>query len=78
MNLFTKQKQDSQIENKFMVTKGKAGGGVNQEYGINRYTLLSIKQINNKDLLRNTWNNIQYLVITYNGIESELYKKKYK
>ena len=29
-----------------------------------------IKQVNNKDLLNNTGNHIQYLVITYNGKES--------
>ena len=35
------------------------------------YTLLYIKQINNKVLLYSTGNYIQYLVITYNGKESE-------
>ena len=51
-----------------MVTKGVE---INQEFGINRYTLIYIKQINNKDLLYSTRNHIQYLVITYNGKESE-------
>ena len=64
MNLFTKQKQTPDIENKLMVTKGEAEGGINQEYVINRYILPYIKQINNKDLLYSTGNNIQYLVIT--------------
>ena len=55
-----------------MVTKGeKVGGGINQEFGINIYTLLYIKQINNKDLLYSTGNYIQYLKIVYNGKESE-------
>ena len=45
--------------------KGK-GRGINQEYGINRYTPLYIKQINNKDLLYSTENYIQQFVITYN------------
>ena len=32
------------IEDKVMVTKrGRDGGGINQEYGINRYTPLYIK-----------------------------------
>ena len=31
------------------------------------YTLLYIKEINNKDLLYSTGNSTQYLVITYNG-----------
>ena len=46
---------------------GKGGGGGIQEYRINRFTLLYIKQKSNKDLPYNTGNNIQYLVITYNG-----------
>ena len=41
------------------------------EFVINRYRLLYIKQINNKDLLYSIRNYIQYLVITYNGKESE-------
>ena len=41
------------------------------EYGINIYTLLYIKQIDNKDLLYSIGNYTQYLVITYNGKESE-------
>ena len=35
------------------------------------YTLLYIKQITNKDLLHSTGNYAQYLVVTYNGKESE-------
>ena len=55
-----------------MVTEADRGGGrINQEFGINGYTLLYIKQVNNKGLLYSTENNIQYLVITYNGKESE-------
>ena len=57
------------IENKLMVTRGERGGGINYECGIKRYTLLYIKQITNKDLLYNTGNYIQYLIITYNGKE---------
>ena len=44
---------------------------INKEFGINRYTLLYIKPINNNNLLYSTGNDIQYLVITYNGKESE-------
>ena len=54
-----------------MVTKGERGGGINQEFGINIYTLLYTKQITNKDLLYSTGNYTQYLVITYKGKESE-------
>ena len=46
--------------------KGKEGRD-KLEYGINRYKLLHIKQIGNKDLLCNTGNYIQYPIITYNG-----------
>lgn len=35
-----------------MLPKGKRGeGGINQEFGVNSYTLSYIQQINNKDLL---------------------------
>ena len=34
---------------------------------MNRYTLLHIKQINNKDLLYSTGNYTQYPALTYNG-----------
>ena len=37
-------------------------GGINWEFEINRYTLLYIKQINNKDLLYSTGTYIQYPV----------------
>ena len=51
--------------------KGKGGGGgINQELGINRYTLLYIKQINNNFLFI-AQGTIVYLVVTYNGKESE-------
>ena len=33
------------------------------------YTLLCIKQVNNKDLLHSTGKSTQYLVIIYNGKE---------
>ena len=42
-----------------------------QEFGINRYIPLYIKQVNNKDVLYSTGNYMQYLLITYNGKESE-------
>ena len=46
MNLFTKQKQTHRQKNKPTVTKGERGrGGINQEYGVNRNTLLYVKQI---------------------------------
>ena len=67
-NLFTKQKQTHRHRKQtFGYQKGKAGErGVSQEYGSNTYKLLYIKQIGNEDLLYNTENSIQQLVITYN------------
>ena len=45
-----------------MVKKGKLrGGGVNQEVGINIYTLLYTKEINNKDLLYSKGNLLNIL-----------------
>ena len=42
-----------------------------QEFGINIYTLLYIKQITNKDLLYSTGNYTQYFGITYKAKESK-------
>ena len=38
--LIYKTETDSQTENKFMITKGENGGGINQEFWSNIYTLL--------------------------------------
>ena len=64
--------RNTDMEKKSMVTKWeKRGEGINYEFGIRRYTLLYIKQINDKDLLYSTGNYIQYSGINYNGKESE-------
>ena len=43
MNLFTNRNRLTDIKNKFMVTKGEMeGGGITEEFGIIRYTLLHI------------------------------------
>ena len=58
MNLFTKQKStQTHTENELMVTKE---GGINQEFGINRYTLLYVKINKHKDLLYSPRNYNQY------------------
>ena len=67
MNRYTIQKQIHRHRKKTCLPKGE---GIDQKFGINKYKLLYIQQ-KNKDLLYNTGNNIQYLVISYNGIESE-------
>ena len=63
-----KRNRLTHIENKVVVTNGE-GGGISWEYGINRYMLLYIKQMNNKDLLYSIGNYTQYLIINYNGEE---------
>ena len=61
MNLFTIHKETQKTN--LRLPKGKGmGGGVNQEYGIDIYTLLDIKQITNKDILYSTRNSSQYSV----------------
>ena len=72
MNLFTIQKQTHRLSKQtYGYQEERRGGGINQEVGINIYTLLYIKQIVNKDLLYNPGNFTQYSVITYMGKESE-------
>ena len=70
--LIYKTETDSQTQKtNLWLPKGK-GEGINQEFGINIYTLLYIKyQIANKDLLYSTGNYTQYFVIACKGKESE-------
>ena len=73
MNLFRKQRDSQNLKINLWLPKGKSGeGGINQEIGIDKYTLLYIKQITNKDLRYSTGNSTQYSVITYAGKESEI------
>ena len=70
--LFAQQKQ-TQISKADLWSLGEDmwRKGINQEFGINIYTLLNIKQIINEDLLYCTGNSTQYSAITYIGKESE-------
>ena len=53
------------LENKLLVTGGRGGGrGIDWEFGIDRYTLLDVKQITSKDLLYSTGYSAQYYVTT--------------
>ena len=75
MNLFTKSKQTHRHRKQSCgYQRGKGKGGINLELGNNRYTLLYIKQVNNKDLLYSTVNYIQYLEKPI--MEKNLKKKK--
>ena len=67
MNLFTEQKQAHRHRKQIYGCQRGKEGGINQEVGIKIYILLYIKQIINMDLLFNTGNYTQYLVITYKG-----------
>ena len=71
--LICKTEIDSQTQKTNLgLPKGKGGkGGINYEFGVNRYTVLYAKQINNKNLLYSTGNCTQYFAITYMGKEYE-------
>ena len=53
-------------------TKEEGWGGINLEFGINRYRLLFIKQITNKDLLYSTENYIQYLTVMKTNLKKSI------
>ena len=55
-----------------MVTKRERKRGINQEFGVEIYTLLYTKYITNKNLLYSIGNYTECLVVTYNA------KKKVK
>ena len=58
------------IENKFVVTKGEGSrGGKDSEFGISRYKLVYIGWIDNRVLLYSTENWSQYPVINHNEKE---------
>ena len=64
--LICKIEIDSQTENKHMVTKGGNGGGINQEFGINRYTTIyKIEKqqgpiVQHRELYSIAYNNIKW------------------
>ena len=76
MNLYTKPKQTHRHRKQTYGYQRGKDGEINWVFGVNRYTLLYIKQISNKDLLYSTGNYTQYFVITYKGKESE--KNRYR
>ena len=71
--LIYKTETDSQTQktNLWLPKEKGVGGGINQEFGISRYKLLYIKQINNNVLLYSTRNYIQNPVLHHNGKEHE-------
>ena len=76
MNQFPKQKQThrhgkAKKEKKNGYQRGKGRGRINYDLGIKLYTPLYIKLITNKNLLYNTGNHAQYLIIAFSGKESK-------
>ena len=64
------KQKETHIENKLMVTKGESRGeGEIRNLGLTDTDYYS--KIDKKNLLYSTGNYSQYLVITYNGKESE-------
>ena len=59
-----KRKRLIDLENKFMVARGKGNG---RELGTDMYTLLYLKGIFNKDLLYSTWNSAQCYMAAWMG-----------
>ena len=51
-----------------------SSGEINQEFVMNRYTPVYIKQLNNKVLLYSTENCVQYPITSHNGKEYEKQK----
>ena len=72
MDLFANRNSLTDLENKFMVMGGeRVEGGIDLDCGIDKHTVLYLKQMTNKDLLHNIGNAAQYSVITYMGKEFE-------
>ena len=71
MNLYMKQTTQTQ-ETHLLLSKGKGSGSDKLAvWCFNRYKLLYIKLISNRDLLYNTGNHVQCLVITCNVKQCE-------
>ena len=64
IELIYETKLESQMQKTNLWLPGGRIEGINWEIGIDKYTLLCIKQIINKDLLYSIENSIQYSVMT--------------
>ena len=76
MNLFTKQTHRPRKQT-CSYQRGKVGGRDKLGTGVNIYTLLNIKWINNKDLLYSSRNSTQYFIIIYMGKNDTNYTYMY-
>jgi len=69
MKLSQNRNRLTDMENRFVLVRKERGGeGINEEVRISRHKLLYKTQINNKVLLCNTGNYIQYPVVNHNEI----------
>ena len=60
------------LENELIVGKGVGEGrgeGVVRKFGMDKYTVLHLKWITNKDLLYSTWGSAQYYLAAWMGGE---------
>ena len=64
MNLFTTQKQIHRLRERTYGYRGQRWWGRDRQFGTDRYTLLYLKRITNKDLLYSTGNSAQCYVTT--------------
>ena len=71
MSLFPKQKQSHRYRKQTCASQGDTGEEINWEIEIDKYTLLSIKQMTYKDLLYNTRNSTKWSIITFMEKESK-------
>ena len=69
--LIYKTKIELQMQKINLWLPGGKGGGINWKIGVDKYTLLYIKQITNKDLLYSTESSSQCSVMAYMGKESK-------
>ena len=68
--LISKQKQTHRQRMNLFLPGGRMGDRMFREFGINKYSLLYLKWITNKNLLYSTGNSAQCSVVAWMGGES--------
>ena len=63
-----KTETQADIENKLVVTKGEKEEEENSEFGINKYKLVCIRSISNRDILYSTESYSHYFITTFNEV----------
>ena len=67
MKLFIKQKQTRRLREQIYGWRSGGGEGIVREFGMDRYTLLCLKWMTNKDLLTSTRNSAPCYVAAWVG-----------